>query len=283
MRKEVVDKIVDAITKATLSSEFEEQCKQYIQKNLIPPGVLDFWYTDCRNFTEAYQANFLMMLRQKMLQHVTGNVLYVPTTQLMVQDWKSEKSLAKTGKKVWEMAHNEAGNDKKFEEYHPTVEDQIGCAFHSLNTAIGFDSRLFATKRQFGLHLSVQPAVNNRDIELREVTNVHYQGEHDYSLFEFVANMNGTQDASDDRFITSDGLFVLVERKRRSSIDDEKIKNILAPYHHMWKMQTTDGNKADRRTGVKIVGDHVAMRCTKKTMEDFFVLLTVSLNLENPH
>lgn len=275
MDKDVVEAICLVQSKAFCCAVYKAACTSYINKGVVPPFMVDFWYHGSRNCEEDFKNSFMDQIQE------------VAEEAINDKDWKNmtppgeekskERTLVKTFKeneKGWLMKSKEMENRECMTAYCPHVVESVENTFHSLFSRMSFSQQSFEKEGAFHAHITVQPACNNRDIEEKEVTNAKYKGGNDFNRLEFCAMVEGTEDADGDRWALSDAMYLFVKRVPRDEVKDKYLVENLSPYTHMHKF-AAKGINFSRELGVKTLGDHVAVPVDFADVEDLFAILTV--------
>lgn len=266
---------------ATDCSEYESACKIFIDNGKIPPQVLDFWMMGDKNSIEEFNLTFMNYIRTQLEKHLEASPpTCTPPDKVCVESLLGAKTLK--SRKTWKMATKEKENKGKLSEFFPHVVCDVDNTIHSLFCQMSFDYPAWKEKGEFCLHVCVQPPVNNRDIDSTEITNPNFEeGNQNYKRLEYVAHVPGTEDDENDRFKNTSGHYVLLKRLRREACPKKNHSGSLSVYTHMRKRQITstdDENSPVENQEIITVGDHVALTCDWKSIQDLFTLLTVSLN-----
>jgi hypothetical protein len=280
---DAINTIIDIVSKATQSKTYKNVCQEYIAKqNSIPPPVLDFWWMGTPTHKEAYNDQFLVFMRQKLSQSIEAPTYLDPKTAFgSSPPEKLTMELFPAGQTTFWNWKSESENDPDFYKYFPKVDELTSAALHAFWSQAAFDEDLFKQKNEFGLHLSVQGPVNNRDFNQNFATSAGYNEDEkktfgNYSMYEYVTNQGNTTSTTDNQFNLSNGHYILTRRVRREEVEDEKLRELLAPYTHMMEIVSSDTSTKTRKVGVKTLEDHVGIACDYKSMCDFFHILTVS-------
>lgn len=269
-------KIVDIIADATKCTEFKDSCNTYMSVNMIPPGVLDFWFYGCRNSKEQYNSNFLIY-QMLSLSKLLKKPIKIDPEGTQVSKWEERPEIAKE-LEPWLMQTKEKENDVSLEvkDYLPNFVDNISCVFQALTSQVGFDMDVFEEEHTFALLPSVQMPANNRDLDLDYCSKENYSGCSDYKMLEYISHQKGTERDVIDRFNLSEAHHILVSCRRREKVEDEKLREVLSPYTTTFDVTSTSSKGRDRHNGAKTVGDLVGVATDFDEVNDLFTLLTVS-------
>ena len=268
-------KISEIISEATACQEFKAYCEQECKKGSFPPQLINMWFFESRAAEELYNQYFLAEIRKHLKDHLTKNILLkTPEVKEQLDGNSSEfQTLFQTGTKVWDLQNNEVGMDEPPKSYLPNTKQNMSFIWHALNSHVAFDYQTYQKNKNFALHLSTQPAVNNRDFSQERAKPDPKTLES--SMYCFVANKPNTKKQDPDRFLTGDGHFLLCKRVRRDEVMDEYLQKNLAPYTHMQKICEISGSNVSRDSGIKCLGDHVSVACNFDDINDLFKVLTV--------
>ena len=252
-----------------------------MDEGLIPPTFMDFHYTEARTAEELHNNNFVTACKEMLKKHINGDPLYLKTKDIKNRHWEANKEMNSTGSEDWDMSAKEAGNTKQHKAYFPVVRDSTGYCWHTLSTSWGWCEQSWKEERQWKLWLSVQEGANQREMRVDYITNHEYQSGRDYRHFEYVTNHPKIpKDVDDNSWAHHSAHFVLVERHKRESLD-ENDRDKLAPSHFMWPISNQTDYQSDRHMGVKIEGDPVGLRCGTEAIYNLFENLTVSSGQRN--
>ena len=274
LRTSTVTKVCELIGLATGSKEFAEECLKEIEEGTIPYGFLDFWYRGCTTSEESFNNQFLLNMTKTLRTHLDeNNPVHMTVETEQTEEWAEKGTLKDSKLQDWDMRTDERENNEKFDIYFPAINNvATDLSFHSLFTSMAFDHNDFQTEHWFTLHPSCQVPCNNRDVEVKYITE---KEKPHGSMMDYISHQKDSKNDRAGRFSTSPGYFILMERKRREDVDPE-IADRLAPHTTMMEIQTTDANPVTRYEGIKTLGDHVSLPCSYQAMEDLFKVLTVS-------
>ena len=283
--RNIIEAIIEVQAKATDCDEYRKHCQKFLEKDVIPPNMIDFWYHGSRTSIESINNQFILDVRGRMQDVLSGKceMLTSKKPKIPIPDasstkaWEKDKQITSVAVEPWSLAAKEKENRQDFTpaKFFPMVSDYVDVIFHALTTQIAFDFKGHKSGGEFALHPSVQAAVNNRDVDVEWVSRKNYNGGMDAGMFEFVTNQPGTENLRDERWNLSEGHYILVSRVRRQNAPDG-VREILAPYTHMMEIQTTSVEKSTRQQGIKTLGDHVGVACSLQTVADLYKVLTVS-------
>jgi hypothetical protein len=238
------------------------------------------WFVQARAAKELYHNFFIAQIRDKLKSHLAEQTLLSTpmATEKEKLDGNSEdyKDLFQTGLQAWDLTNFEEGMGTNPSDYLPCTNKNMSFIWHALTTHCAFDLEEYNKKKKFALHLSTQPAVNNRDFnpdraKPKENTN-------EPSLYCFVTNKPNSKKTKNDKILNGDGHFILCKRIRRELVEDNYLKENLAPYTHMNKIFEIGDSSVSREKGQKLLGDPVAVGCTFEDMNSLFKVLTVRNN-----
>jgi hypothetical protein len=275
MDRDVVQAICETQSKAFCCSVYKSACSSYIERGVVPPFMVDNWYHGNRNCEEDFKNSFMDHIQEKAqdsIKDVNWRLL-IPPDPTKSKQRLLEKNFKDT-EKSWLMSSKEMENRECLTAYCPHVVENVENTFHSLFSRMSFSQQSFEKEGAFHVHVTVQPACNNRDIEGPEVTNPKYTGGNDYNMLEYCAVVEGTEMADSDRWALSDAIYLFVKRVQRDEIKDQYLVENLSPYTHMHKF-AAKGPNFSRELGVKTLGDHVAVPLNFADVEELFKILTV--------
>ena len=264
------------MSEATKSPEFKTECEKYMSKGTIPPLLLDFWYNGSRNCYEAFNLGLIKRFRTMLEKHIEGTQRKLDARLCEKSNHESAPSIKETYKR-WTLDQDEANNDQDMLQYLPTIAVQSNSIFHALTTQPGFCIDSFQQDGKFRMYMNCQPPVNNRDIKVSLMNTINVSNPKERGMFDYAVYTKATKKDGNERFNLSEGHRVLHERKPRANVSQDDLAQVLSPFSTMFPMATTSTNRKDRRTGVKILGDPVAVGCTFESANRLFKTLTVSL------
>lgn len=274
-QKSTVMKISEIISEATACDEFKEYCEQECNNGRFPPQLINMWFFEARADEALYKQFFLAEIRKHLKDHLQNNIVLKTPDEKQQLDGNSTEfqTLINTGNKVWDLQNKELGLDEPPKSYLPNTKQNMSFIWHALNSHVAFDHQSYQKNKSFALHLSTQPAVNNRDFSQERAKPDPKTMES--SMYCFVANKPNTKKQDPDRFLTGDGHFVLCKRVRRQEVENNYLKENLAPYTHMHQIRELTGSDVSRETGIKCLGDPVSVACTFEDINKLFKVLTV--------
>ena len=303
----MVNNVIDVIAEATHCPLFGQVMKTHVeQEKKCPVPVLGFWNRGVRTEKKHFDAKFMNSFKEELES-------YLDITQAGEEICEDEEPEAPKPKfidfqktvltkkkftvlqssKAWNYGSDEQKTTKEmtpFDDVFSQAKQSCSTALATLFAPIGF-SQADLDLGTFRLYLEIQPSVNNRDVELKELSHV---GETKRGMFQCIRNIAEFAEDKADKSKTKTfeaqpvhAVFGVMKNKAEMvkmraeghganlCADDDT-----AVFKNMFKEPSTSKGASSRFKGNVIAGDSVAFSMELEDADKLFATLTVSLSLE---
>lgn len=250
------------IASATRCPLLEEQAKLAFDNGEVADWEVDFWFHGCRTTEEDYSF-FLMSEYWELI--VKDEPLKVMDTIIPLADLIAVRE-SKTSE--WDY-DNEYANTRKPTQCFHQLHDSMRLNVMSMFTACGFDHAIYQEKHILSFCPHIQPAINNRFIDLGEV----YAGEEDSMWYHMThKGLDGDKQTGNSLTISEAYSLILSYRVRDLAVTHRnEIRAKLAKCDDMWSHA---GSAFKKYTNVSILGDPVAVPVSYAEARRIFTDLT---------